>query len=470
MQLDNLTEHTGLIPGQDVYTPTQLNYAVRSMLEGVLEQIWVEGEISNLARPSSGHIYFTLKDSGAQVRCALFRGKASKLNFRPDNGDQVRVRAKASLYPARGEFQLIVEHLEEAGEGALRRAFEQLKQRLAAEGLFGAENKRTLPAFPRRIGIITSPTGAAIHDILSVLERRCKSLAVLIYPVAVQGNEAAGQICRMLEIAGSRNEVDVLLLTRGGGSLEDLWPFNEEVLARAIRASPIPVMSAVGHEVDITIADFAADVRAPTPSAAAEYLSIDTELLLEQISALQRRVVTAGQRTLVLQQERLKQLERRLVAQHYGKRLRDRAQRLDELESRLNRAWTLVISTLHQGLERAYERLFATQPQRRIRDSRRYLEQRHHRLERGIRAYLEDSKQRLSATSRAMQAVSPLATLERGYAVAQHTDGRIIRQAQDLKAGDRIYTLLSKGALECRVEGILEQHATPQPLHHKRNE
>ncbi|BAU58179.1 exodeoxyribonuclease VII large subunit [Halorhodospira halochloris] len=445
-------------PEQNLYTPSQLNQEVRGMLETVLPGIWVEGEISNLARPASGHLYFSLKDSDAQVRCALFRARASRANFRPENGDQVRVKAKASLYPPRGDFQLIVEHLEEAGEGALRRAFEQLKQRLEAEGLFAADKKRQLPSFPRRIGVITSPSGAAIRDVLSVLERRFKALPVIVYPVAVQGDGAAGQIVRMLEIAEQRNEVDALILTRGGGSLEDLWPFNEEAVARAIRACPIPLISAVGHETDVTIADFAADLRAPTPSAAAETLSIDTAAYLERIGTLHRRLTAAEHRLRNSRQERLDQLERRLACQHPGRKLRDRAQRLDELESRLRRLVLATISNHRQKINTAEQRLFSASPKRRIDDSRRQIQQQLQLLQQGMRSRLNDSRQRLAATTRALQAVSPLATLERGYAVAQHPDGKVIRQAQELKIGDTIYTRLATGALDCTVERIYQQH------------
>lgn len=442
---------------QNIYTPSQLNNEVRGMLETVLPNIWVAGEISNLARPSSGHIYFSIKDSGAQIRCALFRGRANKIAWRPENGNQVRVQAKASLYPARGEFQLIVEHLEEAGEGALRRAFEQLKQRLEAEGLFAANKKRNLPPLPRRLGVITSPSGAAIRDVLTVLERRYKALPVLIYPIAVQGEEAAGQIARMLELAGSRNEVDLLLLTRGGGSLEDLWPFNEEVVARAIRACPIPVISAVGHEVDVTIADFAADLRAPTPSAAAETLSIDTQAYGERIDALYRRLKAAAQRLLTAQLEKLTQLERRLGSQHPGRRLRDRSQRLDELEARLQRAARLVISNRHSHVEQTQQRLLTASPEKRINDARRHLERLLQLLQRGIDSRLHNTRQNLAATSRALHAVSPLATLERGYAVAHHPDGSIIRNSQEVRIGDRICTRLGQGALDCTVEQLHQQ-------------
>lgn len=439
-----------------VYTPTQLSHEVRGMLETVLANIWIEGEISNLARPSSGHIYFSLKDSSAQIRCALFRARASRLTFRPDNGDQVRLRAKASLYPARGEFQLIVEHLEEAGEGALRQAFEQLKQRLEAEGLFAAEKKRPLPSLPRRIGVITSPSGAAIQDVLTVLERRCTALPVMIYPVAVQGDEAAEQISRMLRVAAARNEVDVLLLTRGGGSLEDLWPFNEEIVARAIRACPIPVISAVGHEVDVTIADLAADLRAPTPSAAAETLSIDTEAYIERLNTLYRRLRGALCRLLGGQRESLGKLEQRLVAQHPERRLRDRSQRLDELERRLQRAGYGAVNSYRNQLSAIQQRLFAAAPQQRITELRHRLDHQLHLLHQGINRKIQRSRQRLISNSRAMHAISPLATLERGYAIVQHPDGQVIRDIEQIQVGDRIYTRLARGALDCRVEQTYE--------------
>ncbi|MBK1735149.1 exodeoxyribonuclease VII large subunit [Halorhodospira abdelmalekii] len=398
-----------------VYTPSQLTTEVREMLELALPTLCIEGEISNLSRPASGHLYFSLKDARAQVRCALFRGRSLRLSFQPRDGDLVRAYAKASLYPARGDFQLIVEHLEEAGEGALRRAFEALKQRLAAAGLFDAAAKRPLPRLPQRLGVITSPSGAAIRDVLSVLERRFPSLPVLIYPVAVQGEGAAAQIAAALELAGRRREVDLLLLTRGGGSLEDLWPFNEEIVAHAIRACPLPVISAVGHEVDLTISDLAADLRAPTPSAAAETLSPDRGAYMAGLAEHRRRLHSALTRTLQRREERLLTLTRRLTAQHPGRRLRDRAQRLDELEARLRR---------------------------------------------GIEQRLGTSRQRLSAAARALHTVSPLATLERGYAVIQRTDGCILRRADEATPGALVHARLGSGRLDCRIEKIYDE---PEP-------
>ena len=288
-------DHPPPIPPRErqILTPSTLNSLARELIEATFPLIWVEGELSNVARPASGHVYFSLKDAGAQVRAAMFKPRSSFLRFRPADGIQVLVRCRVSLYEARGDFQLIVEHMEEAGEGALRRQFEQLKAKLAAEGLFDAARKRPLPALPRRIGILTSPTGAAVRDVLNVLARRLPMVEVDVIPVPVQGETAAAQIRAQLEAAGRAARHDVLLLTRGGGSLEDLWAFNDESLARAIAASPIPVVSAIGHEVDFSIADFVADLRAATPSAAAELLVPDRSELLRNLLRQQQRAVAA---------------------------------------------------------------------------------------------------------------------------------------------------------------------------------
>ncbi len=436
-----------------VYTPSQLNHEARELLETALPSIWVEGEISNLARPSSGHIYFTLKDASAQVRCALFRGRASALRNRPGDGDQVRVRAKVSIYPAKGAFQLIVEHLEEAGEGALRRALEALKQRLASEGLFAAEAKRALPSLPRRLGVVTSPTGAAIRDVLQVRRTRFPALPVLIYPVPVQGTEAAASIARALEVAGRRKEVDVILVTRGGGSLEDLWPFNEEAVARAIRACPIPVISAVGHEVDTTISDLAADLRAPTPSAAAEALSPDQLAMRQRLHELGHRLGDAGRRRLRRGTEQLEGLQRRLGAQHPGRRLRDRAQRLDELEARLRRAGEHILERRRERLAAAHQRLTLLDPRRYTAKQGRRISELDQRLQKLARARLDTARQRIGSASRALHAVSPLATLERGYAVLQRpADKAVLRRSDTVQEGEVVHARLARGALDCRVE------------------
>lgn len=439
---------------QFVYTPSTLNQEVRQLLEHAMASVWVEGEISNLARPSSGHLYFTLKDASAQIRCALFRGRAAGLRHRPENGDQVRVQAKVSLYPARGEFQLVVEHLEDAGEGRLRQAFEALKARLEQEGLFREEAKRPLPSLPRRLAVITSPTGAAVRDVLTVLRRRFPALPVRIYPVPVQGEEAAPAIVRALELAARRGDVDVVLLTRGGGSLEDLWPFNEESVARAIHACPIPVVSAVGHEVDVTIADFVADRRAATPSAAAELLSPDGRGWLDRLRALERRLVAAGERHVREERRRLGQLRQRLAARHPGRQLQDRGQRLDELEQRLVRLTTVRLERARQHQAALQQRLARVHPGERIVAQRGRLDELHRRLVHAGRQSLERAGERFRNAHRALHAVSPLATLERGYAIVRDEHGRVLRDDREASVGDPVHARLARGGLECRVERI----------------
>jgi len=326
---------------RNVLSVSLLNEQVRDLLENSFPHLWVEGEISNLAQPSSGHLYFTLKDAGAQIRAAMFRGNNRLLQFAPKNGQQVLVKARLSLYAPRGDYQLIVEQMEEAGLGALRRAFDELRLRLQAEGLFAAERKRPLPEHVRHLAVITSPTGAAIRDILSVLRRRFPGLPVTLLPVPVQGREAAPAIVRALALANAQPQFDAILIARGGGSLEDLWAFNEEVVARAIAGSRLPVVSGVGHETDFTIADFVADVRAPTPSAAAELLSLDGAELLGSLEGFELLLARALHTQLQRLGQQLTHLRARL--RHPGQRLHDLAQRLDELELRLQRAIRLKL-------------------------------------------------------------------------------------------------------------------------------
>ncbi|ABI56047.1 exodeoxyribonuclease VII large subunit [Alkalilimnicola ehrlichii MLHE-1] len=443
-----------------VYTVSQLNQEVRSLLETTLPPLWVEGEISNLARPRSGHLYFTLKDSAAQVRCAMFRNRNLLLRFQPGDGQRVLVRARAGLYPARGEFQLVVDHMEEAGEGALRRAFEALKARLEQEGLFDPAHKRPLPAFPRRLGVITSPTGAAIRDVLTVLRRRFPALPVLIYPVPVQGEGAGGQIAAAIEEADRRRDVDVVLVTRGGGSLEDLWAFNEEVVARAIHACGLPVVSAVGHEVDVTISDLVADQRAPTPSAAAELISPDGPALLHQVRGLRDRLLQLTTQHHRRASDRLNGLARRLQARHPGQLLRDRSQRLDELDQRLRHAMAQRLARHTQALDHLRARLRQGDPRltiRRREEQRLALER---RLHAAVRQQLQAREQRLSGLGRALHAVSPLATLSRGYAIArQGADGPVLRDSTQVAPGDAVRVRLHRGQLDCRVERV---HGEPE--------
>ncbi|MEX2577235.1 MAG: exodeoxyribonuclease VII large subunit [Halofilum sp. (in: g-proteobacteria)] len=449
------SDASGPVAEPHVFTVSELNRTVRDVLEGAFGAVWVEGELSNLARPRSGHMYFSLKDRDAQVRCAMFRARNRMLHFEPEAGMLVRARVRVGLYEPRGEYQLIVEQLEPSGAGALARAFEELKQRLSAEGLFAAEDKRPIPATPARIGIVTSATGAAIRDALHVLARRFPGIPVVLYPVAVQGDQAAPGIVRMLQTAGRRAECDVLLLIRGGGSLEDLWPFNEESVARAIRACPIPVVSGVGHEVDVTIADFAADQRAPTPSAAAELVSPDASALRRHLAALEQRLRYAAQSRLRQRRQGHEALNQRLYRQHPERRLQQLQQRRDELTLRLQRCTGHALLQREGALERAEARLRYNAPTHRI----ARLGDRVARAERGLRAgllaRLQSQRARLDSCARALDAVSPLATLGRGYAlVTRHEDGQPLTTSAQTAAGERVDIRLARGQLGARVESI----------------
>ena len=389
-----------------VLTPSQLNTLARSLLEDAFPLVWVEGELGNVSRPASGHLYFTLKDARAQVRGAVFKPKSQWLKFVPREGLRVLARGRLTLYEARGEYQLVLDHMEEAGEGALRRAFEELKAKLAAEGLFDADRKRPLPAFVERLGVVTSPSGAAVRDILSVLGRRCPLLDVEVLPVQVQGATAAAGIAAMLERAAASGRYDFLLVARGGGSLEDLWAFNDEALARAIAASPVPVVSAVGHETDFTLADFAADVRAPTPSVAAELLVPDREDLRRRIAGFLAR----------LQRQQAQQL-------------RQATQRADRAQLRLN----------------------AQRPGARIELLCRRQADATRRLSAAIARRLADDTRHLRSLARSLETVSPLATVARGYAIVQHEDGRVVRSTTQAAPGDRVEARLADGTLKLTV-------------------
>ncbi len=441
---------------RDVYTVSRLNREVRNLLEGSFPLIWVQGELSNLSRPASGHVYFSLKDAHAQVRCALFRNRVVLPGAPPiANGQQLLVRARISLYEPRGDFQLLIEYLEEAGTGVLRLAFEELRQRLARENLFDAARKRSLPRFPRRIGVLTSPTGAAVQDVLSVLRRRFPALPVLLYPVTVQGAGAGAQIARTIELASQRQECDVLLLVRGGGSLEDLWAFNEEVVARAIHACRIPLVSGVGHEIDVTIADFAADVRAPTPSAAAELVSPDRLAWLHKFTLLEERLSSIWRRQLNAWGQRLIALKPRLTRQQLGRRLQDRAQRLDELEQRWRRAVQRRLEQLHLRLVGLTSRLRMQTPAPLVQRLQERCQTLSLRLETAMRHRLEQNAQSLANTVHTLHTLSPLQTLERGYAIVRRypQDG-IIYRATQVQVDDAVEALLGEGRLLCRVEKV----------------
>jgi len=439
----------------EIYTVTRLNEDVRTLLEQAFALIWVEGEISNLAQPRSGHMYFSLKDAQAQVRCALFKNRALRLRFTPENGAQVRIRARIGLYAPRGEYQLIAEHMEAAGDGALQRAFEALKAQLSAEGLFAPERRRPLPKLAKRIGVITSPTGAAIRDFNSVLKRRFPALPVLIYPVAVQGSGAAAEIADAIARAEQRGEVDVLVITRGGGSLEDLQAFNDERVARAIDACQLPIVSAVGHEVDVSIADFVADQRAATPSAAAELLSPDMQAIQQALGSQQSRLTQRLRHGLRQTHQHIERLAQRLAAQHPGRQLRERAQRLDELEQRLIYATQNRLSRPQRALQTLDQRLNAANPQRSIQQWDIRCATLAQRLHSGWDERVALYRARLQENARALEAVSPLATLQRGYAIVERlSDGQIVRQADAIAPGERLRTKLGRGEVISEVESI----------------
>ena len=437
-------------PSRNVYTVSELNTQARALLEENFPSIWVEGEISNLARPGSGHIYFSLKDSRCQLRCAMFRMHNRRVDFTPENGTQVLANGRISLYPERGDYQLIVQFLEEAGAGALRRAFEALKQRLSAEGLFDEGAKRPLPTLPRRIAIITSPTGAAVRDILSVLARRFPAIPVLIYPVPVQGAGAAPEIARMLDLASNRSDCDVLILARGGGSLEDLWAFNEESVARAIRRCRVPVVTGVGHEVDVTIADFAADRRAATPSAAAELVSPQVSEWRQQLQNGLRRLALHARRRVADERRSLTALSRRLV--HPRRRLYDLSQGLDALVARLARAARHTSVTRRARLAAVDARLRQRDPSQVLSAYRATWRQLSQRLHQASARDLAQRQSRLGGLVRALEAVGPVATLDRGYAiVTRAADGELIRASDQLTVGEEIDTRLASGRIGSRV-------------------
>ncbi len=435
-----------------VFSVSELNLFAKNLLENTLPSLWLEGEISNLAQPRSGHIYLTLKDDNAQVRAAMFKGRNMRLRFRPSNGQQVLVKGRLSLYTPRGDYQLIIDEMEEAGLGALQRAFEQLKQSLHQEGLFEDSNKQPLPSHPTSIGVITSPTGAAVHDITSVLARRFPLLPVTIYPVAVQGNEAPKQLINALATANRRKDCDILIIGRGGGSLEDLWAFNDEQLARAIFASKIPVVSAVGHQVDFTIADFVADMRAPTPSAAAEMLSQDQDELYGTLSGYQHWFQDKIDQIISDHQQSLDWLEKQLV--HPGKRLEEHSQRLDDLGNRLLLQIAQSLNLHKAEVATLSAQLHAQTPNHRITQLAQRIQSLQQRSQRACKQALKDGQTTLVHTVHRLETVSPLATLSRGYSMTKDKKGSLIRTSSTIDIGDTITTQLGKGTLFSQVTKV----------------
>ena len=446
------------MPQEAAITVSQLNRRAKTLLEQGFGRLWVEGEISNLSRPASGHIYFSLKDDKAQVSAAWFRQRQRGPAIRFKDGDRVLAYARVSLYEARGNYQLIVEQMEPAGEGVLKRRFEALKLKLYEEGLFDEDRKQALPVLPQRIGVITSPSGAAIRDILSVLARRFPAVPVVIYPAAVQGDAAPAELMAALATAVERNECDVLIMGRGGGSLEDLWAFNDESLARAIADCPLPVISAVGHEVDFTIADFVADVRAPTPSGAAELVVPDQHAWLHRIATLAVRIGRIGERNVEDKAQALDWLGRRLMAASPAATLRRQRDALRENNGRLIAALRQQMLAQKNQLQSVSSELLLQSPALSVQRSIAQLAELQQRLATCMRGLVSDADHRIALLGRSLHSVSPLATLDRGYAVLQDADtGKVLLHADEVDIGNDIRARLSKGELVATVKKVINE-------------
>jgi exodeoxyribonuclease VII large subunit len=439
---------------RQIFSVSDLNAAIRGVFSRDFNDVWVVGEISGCRVAPSGHTYFTLKDDGAQLRCVLFKGTARWLKFRPQDGISVLARGSIDVYEQRGEYQLIVEKLEPQGVGALQLAFEQLKRKLAAEGLFAAERKRPLPRFPARIGIVTSPAGAVIRDILHVLERRFRGLHIRIFPAQVQGEGAVEQICRGIEYFTTQPWADVVIVARGGGSIEDLWTFNEEAVARAICASAVPVISAVGHETDFTIADFVADLRAPTPSAAAELVICTRESVLEQVAVLEQRLIRDMRYQVLMRSRRFEQRGMERAASLIHRAINTRAQQVDDLDFRLRSVPRRLISERFRVVDQLRARLEALDLRVKFARSHARLSAAESNLFQCTRASVWKSRQRFEALQAHLTQLSPLAVLGRGYAIVQRHDGTVLRRAEETRPGERVAIRLSEGRLSATVDAV----------------
>lgn len=436
-----------------IYTVSRLNQEVQRQLETGFGSLWLQGELSNFSRPGSGHFYFSLKDSQSQIRCAMFKGRNRYIDFKPDNGDAVVVRGKLGLYSARGDFQLIVEHMEPAGAGKLQAAFEATKRELDSLGWFASENKRPIPALPQTIGVVTSPTGAALRDVLQVLKRRYRQANIIIYPTLTQGKSAAPDIVKAIRSANARAEADVLLLVRGGGSLEDLWAFNEVQVAEAIKLSTLPIVAGIGHEVDITISDLVSDLRAPTPSAAAELATPDTSTLQLRVDEARRSLINTQSRQLQTLQRNLEQYLSRLYLRHPENRLREQSQRIDELDQRLLRSMQNLMRQRTDGAQATSNRLAALSPTYRV--------ARLNDRVNGLRTRLTGAAGKRQAAARAqfellartLHSVSPLAVLDRGYAIVSH-NGKPVTHVENVTPGKEIKARLANGEIQAIVSAV----------------
>lgn len=438
-------------PSQTVYTVSRLNREIRTILEQGFASLVLTGEISNFITPASGHWYFSLKDDKAQIKAAMWRGNNRNQSYRPTNGAQVTVKARVSLYEPRGDYQLIVEHMEPAGEGQLKQEFDALKMRLAAEGLFSFAYKKPLPQNINRIGVITSATGAAIKDILTVLKRRAPQLEVIIYPAMVQGKEAHLHLINQIELANARDEVDVLILGRGGGSLEDLWCFNHEQLARAIFESELPIVSAVGHEIDTTISDYVADVRAATPSAAAELVSPNTQELHNKVTQLVNRLSNAFKHGIADKRALATQLQHRLNLCHPRNQLSQKSQRLDELSIALQQAMRNRLYQQERTLNNLTPRLMRQSPDKKLTSASHQLSQLQARLHQAIQHQLQQANNSLALQASRLDSVSPLNVLARGYSITKTQQGKVVKSVGQIKTGDVLVTELVDGSIESQI-------------------
>lgn len=443
-----------------VFQVSELADEMRRLMELSYPEVWIEGELSSLSTPASGHLYFSLKDEKSQLRCAMFKGRAGISRYRPKAGDLVRVRAKISVYTARGDLQCIVQHMEEAGEGLLQRRFEELKQALNAEGLFDQNHKQTIPSFAKHIGLITSPSGAAVRDIIATFKRRCPGIPITLYPATVQGDTAANSIVEAIQNAVQHQRCDVLIVSRGGGSLEDLWCFNHESVARAIYHCPIPIVSGVGHEVDVTIADLVADLRAPTPTAAAELLSPDTAQLQAKVGALGQRLPKSFTRLIQGMSQTVDLTARQLT--HPRQQLLAKSQRLARLAPQLARASQREIKHSQAAIASLQSRYAQAKPTKNLAQSMSNTSQLGRRLLRVEKHTLTSAQQRFSALAGQLNLVSPLATVDRGFSIARQEDQTIVRSVNNVRVGEKLSLQVRDGVIECQVDDT--QKTTPAPL------
>ncbi len=452
--------HTaGRIPEEQphVYTVSEITRDVRAILEAAFETAWIEGEISNFRRAASGHAYFILKDDKAQIKCVLFRGQRAGMKFTPEDGDQVLLLGRVTVYEARGDYQVIVEAMEPKGLGALQKAFEQLKERLAKEGLFDEARKKELPEIPWKIGIVTSPTGAAIRDMIHVIKRRNPKTSVLLYPARVQGEGAAEEIAQGIRELNRRTDIDVLIVGRGGGSIEDLWAFNEEIVARAIADSKIPVVSAVGHEIDYTIADFAADLRAPTPSAAAEMVVPKLNDILQDLQYLTHQMIERVAEDIEDYRERLRYLIDRRFFREPRRILEIPAQRLDEMVQRLLRGLDQWVLVKREKLTQSAHRLFQASPAKNIQKMSERRIDLVARMARRMEAQIKLKIEKLDGAGKRLNALSPLNVLDRGYSITtSRKTGKAVTSSKEVKQGDAVRIRLAQGQLDATVDETIE--------------